>query len=111
MACELCYSLTFDCGDDILLDFGLSTSTDYTVLVQNNQTGLHYSYAVQSDGDGAITWPEADQPTALFVPFNGPFTTTILDTNGDVVTFTVGYDEYECAEFTITNTTVVTPTP
>lgn len=111
MACEICYQITYNqCGGDFDLELALDANTSYTLLVQNNQTGLYYSYAVTSDADGTLTWPEVDHPQGLFVPFNGPFTATILS-NGDPVTFTIGYDEYECAEFEFFNTTTITPTP
>jgi hypothetical protein len=100
MACESCLELNFStCGDPITFELGLSALTDYTLTVENNNTGQNYIITLTSDADGSLVWPTDDQPETLFVPFNGPFTATIEDEDGAPVEFTYAYNEYECIEF------------
>lgn len=101
--CLSCYQLEADfCATPITIQ-GLDISTAYTLSITDNVSGKKYSYSVTTDTNGEADIDTADFPTALFSPYNSPFTITIADSNGDPVVLTYGYVNYSCIELTIVN--------
>jgi hypothetical protein len=88
---------------------GLTASTEYDFKIQDQATGRIYTYTTTTDINGEADLTVSDFPTGLFTPYNGPFTITIFDTNGDPVVLTYGYVNYSCLDITITNSTDYTP--
>lgn len=107
--CPDCYSDTVPFCDTPISILGLSDSTEYTFSIVDQATGLTYTYTTTTDANGQADLVTADFPTGLFTPYNGPFTISIFDTNGDPVTLTYGYVNYSCVEVTITNSNDYTP--
>lgn len=107
--CPDCYSDEVPFCDTPISILGLADSTQYTFSIIDQATGRTYTYTTTTDGNGQADLATADFPTGLFTPYNGPFTITINDTNGDPVVLTYGYVNYSCVEVTITNSTDYTP--
>ena len=107
--CPDCYSDEVPFCDTPISILGLADSTQYTFSIIDQATGRTYTYTATTDANGQADLATADFPTGLFTPYNGPFTITIFDTNGDPVVLTYGYVNYSCVEVTITNSTDYTP--
>ena len=107
--CPDCYSDEVPFCDTPISILGLSNSTEYTFSIIDQATGRTYTYTTTTDSNGQADIATADFPTGLFTPYNGPFTITINDANGDPVVLTYGYVNYSCVEVTITNSTDYTP--
>ena len=107
--CPDCYSDEVPFCDTPISILGLADSTQYTFSIIDQATGRTYTYTTTTDSNGQADLATADFPTGLFTPYNGPFTITINDANGDPVVLTYGYVNYSCVEVTITNSTDYTP--
>ena len=107
--CPDCYSDEVPFCDTPISILGLADSTQYTFSIIDQATGRTYTYTATTDANGQADLATADFPTGLFTPYNGPFTITIFDTNGDPVVLTYGYVNYSCVEVTITNSVDYTP--
>ena len=107
--CPDCYSDEVPFCDTPISILGLADSTQYTFSIIDQATGMTYTYTATTDANGQADLATADFPTGLFTPYNGPFTITINDANGDPVVLTYGYVNYSCVEVTITNSTDYTP--
>jgi len=107
--CPDCFSDEVPFCDTPITVLGLEASTEYDFKIQDQATGRIYTYTTTTDINGEADLTVADFPTGLFTPYNGPFTITIFDTNGDPVVLTYGYVNYSCLEVTITNSTDYTP--
>ncbi len=107
--CLTCYNDEVEfCADDISVP-GLESNTEYNFKIVDNSTGNVYTYTATSDNYGAADLVTEDFPRGLFTPYNGPFTITITDINGDPVTLTYGYVNYSCISVTITKSNDYTP--
>lgn len=102
--CLSCYQQEAEfCDTPIVID-GLDVTTDYVLHIMDNVSGKRYTYNVTTDSNGSADIDTADFPTALFSPYNSPFTITIFDEFGNPVVLTYGYVNYSCIELTISNT-------
>ena len=107
--CPTCYQDEVPFCDTPITILGLEDSTQYNFSIKDNLTGKIYTYTATTDSNGEADITVSDFPTGLFTPYNGPFTITIFDANGDPVVLTYGYVNYSCVEVTITNSTDYTP--
>lgn len=107
--CPDCYSDEVPFCDTPISILGLADSTQYTFSIIDQATGRTYTYTATTDANGQADLATADFPAGLFTPYNGPFTITINDVNGDPVVLTYGYVNYSCVEVTITNSVDYTP--
>jgi hypothetical protein len=100
MACESCLELNYTvCDEDLTFEVGLTPLAEYTLTIVNENTDQQYVITITADADGSLVWVAEDQPATLHVPYNGPFTLTISDSDGDPVEFTYAYNEYGCIQY------------
>lgn len=102
--CPSCYDQSIAFCDSVIEILGLDASTEYDFKITDQATGKVYNYTATTDGFGEADLLTADFPTGLFTPYNGAFTISIFDVNGDPVILTYGYVNYSCIELTVTNT-------
>lgn len=102
--CPSCYDQSIAFCDSSIEILGLDADTEYDFEITDQATGKVYNYTATTDGFGEADLLTADFPTGLFTPYNGAFTISIFDTNGDPVILTYGYVNYSCIELTVTNT-------
>lgn len=107
--CLECYQDEIPFCDTTITVLGLDDSTEYQFKIIDQATGRTYAYTATTDSNGEADLITDDFPAGLFTPYNGPFTISIFDSNGDPVTLTYGYVNYSCIEVTITNSTDYTP--
>ena len=105
--CPSCYDQSIAFCDSVIEILGLDASTEYDFKITDQATGKVYNYTATTDGFGEADLLTADFPTGLFTPYNGAFTISIFDVNGDPVILTYGYVNYSCIELTVTNTTTI----
>lgn len=103
--CNECQDLTLPDCTDPELPLGLDNGT-YTVIIEDHTSGNTYTQSV-SVSDGGVDWNGTNTP-GVFTPFS-VFTVTIQDSNGDPVTWTSGYNEYNCVRLTFEPTTDTNP--
>ncbi len=107
--CPTCYPMEIAFCDASIDILGLEDSTEYDFEIVDQATGRVYTYTTTTDVFGGAEIITADFPTGLFTPYNGAFTISVFDTNGDPVTLTYGYVNYACIELTVNNQTDYTP--
>ncbi len=105
--CPSCYDQSIAFCDSVIEILGLDADTEYDFKVTDQATGKVYNYTATTDGFGEADLLTADFPTGLFTPYNGAFTISIFDVDGDPVILTYGYVNYSCIELTVTNTTTI----
>ena len=102
--CPSCYDQSIAFCDSVIEILGLDASTEYDFKITDQATGKVYNYTATTDGFGGADLLTADFPTGLFTPYNGAFTISIFDVDGNPVILTYGYVNYSCIELTVTNT-------
>ena len=103
--CNECQDLTLlDCTDPEL-DLDIADGT-YTVSIQDHTSGNIYTQSIEVS-DGGVDW-NGTNTAGVFTPFS-VFTVTLQDDNGDPVTWTSGYVDYNCVRLTFTPTINTTP--
>lgn len=105
--CPSCYDQSIAFCDSVIEILGLDASTEYDFKITDQATGKVYNYTATTDGFGEADLLTADFPTGLFTPYNGAFTISIFDVDGNPVILTYGYVNYSCIELTVTNTTTI----
>ena len=105
--CPSCYDQSISFCDSVIEILGLDADTEYDFKITDQATGKVYNYTATTDGFGEADLLTADFPTGLFTPYNGAFTISIFDVDGDPVILTYGYVNYSCIELTVTNTTTI----
>jgi hypothetical protein len=103
--CNECQELEqADCTEPTLeLDIDDGT---YTVSIQDHTSGNIYTQSIEVS-DGGVDW-NGTNTAGVFTPYS-VFTVTLQDDNGDPVTWTSGYVDYNCVRLTFTPTTDTTP--
>lgn len=107
--CMTCYPLEIGFCDASIDILGLEDTTEYNFEIVDQSTGKMYTYTATTDGFGGAEIITADFPTGLFTPYNGAFTISVFDSNGDPVTLTYGYVNYSCIELTVNDQSDYTP--
>jgi flagellar hook assembly protein FlgD len=103
--CNECQELEqADCTEPTL-DLDLDNGT-YTVTIKDNNSGNIYTQSIEVT-DGGVDW-DGTNTAGVFTPYS-VFTVTIADSNGDPVTWTSGYVDYNCVRLTFTPTINTTP--
>lgn len=102
--CPSCYDQSIAFCDSVIEILGLDADTEYDFKITDQATGKVYNYTATTDVFGEADLLTADFPTGLFTPYNGAFTISIFDVDGNPVILTYGYVNYSCIELTVTNT-------
>ena len=103
--CNECQSVNLaDCTDPEL-SLPIDDGT-YTVSIQDHTSGNIYTQSIEVS-DGGVDW-NGTNTAGVFTPYS-VFTVTLQDDNGDPVTWTSGYVDYNCVRLTFTPTTDTTP--
>lgn len=104
--CEDCQDLILNyCNGNPEFDLGLPDD-NYMVTIEDHSSNNWYTQMITSTG-GVITW-DVSSNGAIFNPFTY-YTMSILDGEGDVVTWVNGGNQYNCVRFTFKNSTDTTP--
>lgn len=112
-SCSVCYKITFDECDDIVLP-GLVAGTDYEITV-TDKFGTEYSFETTADGDGDILiitnptdgdYEDLGFPSFFFNKDAGSFTFIAEEVislyEREPATFDITAVEYDCIIVTIT---------
>lgn len=106
--CTDCYGVTvIDCDTDFILE-GLDGVTQYTFDIEDQNTGVHYTYVATTDAFGDATITVADFPAGVFNPYTS-YTVTVTDAAGDLVQATIAYTNYNCYQLTFIISNDYTP--
>lgn len=78
----------------------------YTATITDSQSGHVYTQDVVV-ADGEFTW-DTTSSEGVFTPFS-VYTMSLVDSNGDPVSWVSGLNEYDCVRFTFASFTDTTP--
>jgi hypothetical protein len=79
---------------------------NYTATITDSQSGHVYTQDVVV-ADGEFTW-DTTSSEGVFTPFS-VYTMSLVDSNGDPVSWVVGTTEYDCVRFTFASFTDTNP--
>ena len=103
--CNDCQGVNLPDCTDPELSLPIDDGT-YTVSIQDHTSGNIYTQSIEVS-DGGVEW-NGTNTAGVFTPYS-VFTVTLQDDNGDPVTWTSGYVDYNCVRLTFTPTTDTTP--
>jgi hypothetical protein len=107
--CNTCQLIQLtQCGtDSFFLDLGLADG-NYTAYYTDNTSGVVWEQGTYSStASGGLSVYQWDATVGMFNPYSF-YTMTIVDSNGDAVSWTVNDVEYTCATLTFKTTVNVT---
>ena len=104
--CADCQDMTLNyCDGNPTFELGLPDDS-YMVTIEDHTSNNWYTQFITSSG-GSLEWDTASNG-AIFNPFTY-YTLTIIDGEGDEVTWVTGGVEYNCLRFTFKPSTDTTP--
>lgn len=103
--CPTCQDVTMDNCNSVIFEAAILDGT-YEVRILDNQSGVFYYQNIEFTGSQG-TWDQTNT-TGVFTPFS-VYTVTILDNNGDPVSWVDGTNEYNCMRLTFNTFTDTTP--
>lgn len=104
--CADCQDMTLNyCDGNPTFELGLPDDS-YMVTIEDHTSNNWYTQFITSSG-GSLEWDTASNG-AIFNPFTY-YTLTIIDGEGDEVTWATGGVEYNCLRFTFKPSTDTTP--
>ena len=93
-----------NCGN-VIFEAAIPDGT-YEVQIEDHQSGITYMQDIEFTGSQG-TWDQTNT-AGVFTPFS-TYTVTILDDNGDPVSWVDGDAEYTCMRLTFATFTDTTP--
>lgn len=106
-ACPTCQEVVINnCAETLSLK-APGINDFYNVQIEDHQTGVIYTQILEFDAGGEAYWVTTATP-GLFNPFS-IYTLTILDAEGEPVSWIDGANEYNCMRLTFNQFTDTTP--
>lgn len=103
--CPTCQEVTIDNCGTIIFEAAIQNGT-YEVQIEDHQSGITYMQDIEFTSSQG-TWDQTNT-AGVFTPFS-IYTVTILDNNGNPVSWVDGTNEYNCMRLTFSTFTDTTP--
>jgi hypothetical protein len=103
--CTTCQDATLPNCEEPVFSVDVEAGT-YTASITDSQSGHVYTQVV-TVADGEFTW-DTTSSEGVFTPFS-VYTLSMVDDNGEAVSWVVGTTEYDCIRFSFASFTDTTP--